>query len=67
MKFVPFTVSVKAAPPAAAVFGLKLVSVGAGLLLLMVNVTAPDKPPPGAGLKTVSCAVPALVTSAAFT
>ena len=38
MKFVPLTVSVKAAPPATAVVGFKLVSVGTGLGAgLMVN------------------------------
>jgi hypothetical protein len=38
MKFVPLTVSVKAAPPAVADDGLKVVSVGTGLGALMVNV-----------------------------
>jgi hypothetical protein len=31
----------------------------------MVNVAAPDVPPPGAGVVTVTLAVPALVISAA--
>ncbi len=47
-KFVPLTVSVNAAPPAVAEFGLKLVIVGEGLLML--KVAAGDEPPPGAGL-----------------
>jgi hypothetical protein len=62
-KFVPVMVRVKLPLPATAVAGLMLLIVGAGLL--MVNVTAPDSPPPGAGLKTVTFAVPAVATSLA--
>ena len=40
-----------------------LLIVGAGLV--MVNVAAPDSPPPGAGLKTVTFAVLAVATSLA--
>src|SRR5689334_17169731 len=65
MKFVPVTVSVNAGLPAATVLGEMELSVGAGLL--MVNVWATEVPPPGAGLKTVTCAVPAVATSAAVT
>ena len=61
MKFVPVTVSVKAEPPAVADDGLKLVSVGAGLL--MVKGIAPDVPPPG--FNTVTFTVPAAAISAA--
>jgi hypothetical protein len=43
-KFAPLIVSVKAAPPAVAQLGLKLVIVGGGL---MVNVDATEDPPPG--------------------
>src|SRR5262249_7669462 len=60
---VPLSVSVKDGPPAETEFGLKLVSVGTGLLT--VNVTLLDVPPPGAGLKTVTCAVPATAMSPA--
>ena len=46
-KFVPVMVRVKLPLPATVVAGLMLLIVGAGLL--MVNVTAPDSPPPGRG------------------
>ena len=55
-KLVPLTVSVKAAPPAVADAGLRLVVVGAGLLI--VKVRALEVPPPGAGLNTVTWARP---------
>ena len=65
-KFVPVTVSVNAAEPAAAEIGVMLVNVGAGLLAAVtVNDTCPEVPPPGVGLNTVTCAVPADATSAA--
>ncbi len=57
----PFTVRVKAAPPAVAVAGESEVIAGAGLL--MVKVSPGDSPPPGAGLKTVTLAVPAVAMS----
>ena len=63
MKFVPFTVSVKALPPAVTEEGVIDVVVGTGLLI--VKVCPPDVPPPGAGLNTVTLAVPALAISAA--
>lgn len=65
MKFAPVTVSVKAAPPAFTVFGLKLVSVGVGFGWAIVKAVAFEVPPPGVPLKTVTCAVPALAISAA--
>jgi hypothetical protein len=66
MKLVPFTVSVKADPPAVAELGLRLVVVGRGLSgTLIVKVWALEVPPPGVGLKTVTLAVPAVAMSAA--
>src|ERR1043166_6676306 len=59
----PVTVSVKALPPVTAPLGASAPSAGAGLL--MVNVTAPAVPPPGAGENTVTEAVPALAMSVA--
>jgi len=64
-KFVPVTVKVNCEPPAVAQVGLIAVVVGAGLLI--VNVTAFDVPPPGAGFTTVTAAVPAVATRAAGT
>src|SRR5688572_25441666 len=61
MKFVPFTVSVKAPDPAVALFGTIDVVVGTGLLML--KVCAFERPPPGVGLKTVTDAVPVDETS----
>src|SRR5205809_707882 len=62
-KFVPFTVRVKAAAPAVALPGVSEPIVGTGLL--MVNVSAPEVPPPGVGENTVTDAVPAVATSLA--
>ena|ERR1700731_3773048 len=60
-KFEPFTVSVKAGPPAVALLGeIELI---AGTGLLMVNVCAFDVPPPGATFITVTEAVPAVLIS----
>ena len=65
-KLVPLTVSVKAAPPAVAEEGLRLVIVGTGLSDgLIVKVIPFEVPPPGVGLKTVTVAVPAVAISAA--
>jgi hypothetical protein len=55
-KFDPFTVSANPNPPATALVGDIEFSKGTGLLV--VKVCAPDNPPPGAGLKTVTEAVP---------
>ena len=66
MKLVPLTVKVKAAPPAVADEGLRLVVVGTGLSgTLIVKVWVLEVPPPGAGLNTVTMAVPAVAMSAA--
>ena len=66
MKLLPFTVSVNPAPPAVAKAGLRLVVAGAGLLaILIVKVWALEVPPPGAGVNTVTVAVPAVVISEA--
>jgi hypothetical protein len=62
-KPVPFTVSVKPAPPAVPDDGLRLVVAGTGLLMLMV--CALEVPPPGAGLYTVTVAVPVVAISEA--
>ena len=48
IKFVPFTVRVKAAPPADALLGVSPLRVGTALLI--VNAKPLDVPPPGAGL-----------------
>ena len=63
LKFVPFTVRVKAGPPAVAPVGESVVVVGAGLFT--VNGEFTDVPPPGAGLVTVTLNVPAAAMSAA--
>lgn len=60
-KFDPTTTRVKAASPAIALEGDIEESAGTGLL--MVKMTAFEVPPPGVGLNTVTCAVPAAVTS----
>lgn len=57
-KPVPFTVRVKAAPPALALVGEMVVIVGAGLFT--VKLTGLEVPPPGAGLVTVTLKLPAL-------
>src|SRR3989338_8611133 len=62
-KFEPFTVSVKAAPPALALVGESELTAGTGLL--MVKVRELEVPPPGAGLNTVTKAVSAVAMSAA--
>src|SRR6266404_1726106 len=61
LKFVPVAVSVNAPLPATALVGEIELSVGAGLLI--VNVEAPEVPPPGVGLKTVTVAVPVAAMS----
>jgi hypothetical protein len=63
MKFVPFTVRVKAVPPAVALLGEIVVTLGIGLLT--VKVTALEVPPPGVGLVTVTLKVPAVAMSEA--
>ena len=67
IKLVPVTVSETAAP-AETVEGCNPVSAGIGLpAALIVNVSAPDVPPPGVGLNTVTEAVPAVAMSLAGT
>jgi hypothetical protein len=61
----PFTVKVKAAPPAVALEGEIEVIAGTGLGAVIVKAILPQVPPPGAGLKTVTWAVPAAAISAA--
>ena len=60
----PLTVRSNAALPAMMFAGLSVAATGATFSI--VNVTDDDVPPPGAGLTTVTCAVPALATSAAW-
>src|SRR5439155_661487 len=62
-KFVPFTVSVKAASVTDLLVGEMLVVVG--ITLFTVNVCALDVPPPGTGFVTVMLNVPAVVRSLA--
>ena len=61
-KFVPVTVSVNAAPPATAAAGPSDEMAGSGLSI--VKFRAADVPPPGAGVVTVTIAIPAVATSA---
>src|SRR2546427_175709 len=65
MKSVAVTGSVNAAPRARAVFGDREVSVGLAFGAVIVNVCGLEVPPPGAGLKTVTEAVPADAMSVA--
>lgn len=65
LKFVPVTVSENPAEPASAEFCESEPNVGNGSSI--VNVTAEDVPPPGAGLNTVTEAVAAVRMSAAGT
>ena len=67
MKPLPLTLRVKAALPATALGGVSEVIDGTGLALLIVNAFALEVPPPGAGLKTVTLALPALAMSPAGT
>ena len=62
-KLLPLTVSVKAAPAAAALLGASALSVGAGGSTMKVR--AAEVPPPGAGVTTVTWAVPAATMSLA--
>ena len=63
-KPVPVRVNVNAAPPTVEEAGAIEVSAGAESGL-MVNDRVPDVPPPGAGLVTVTVAVPAVAIAAA--
>jgi hypothetical protein len=62
-KLVPFTVSVKAAPPFVALAGESVVTVGKGLPI--PKVAAVDVPPPGAGFVTVTFTFPDVAISGA--
>jgi hypothetical protein len=62
-KFAPVTVSVKPDVPATRAFGVSDAIVGTGLSI--VKVRGLDVPPPGAGVETVTEAVPAVAMSAA--
>src|SRR5207247_10549414 len=64
-KFVPVAVNANVAPPAVALVGEIELSVGTGLVAVIVNVTEPDVPPPGVGLNTVTAAVPVAAMSLA--
>src|SRR5215207_5846321 len=63
MKPEPLTTSVKLGPPGAAEFGVRLTIEGPGLPISRLTVL--ETPPPGGGVKTVTCAVPGAATSAA--
>jgi len=67
IKPVPVTVSAKAAAPAVALVGVTEVRLGAGLGAVIANAIAPEVPPPGAGLTTVTEALPEAAISAAVT
>src|SRR4029450_819121 len=64
-KPVPFTVSVKAGLPAPVKFGLRVVIAGTGFPLVIVNITAFEVPPIGAGFDTVMTALPGAAISLA--
>ena len=57
-KLVPLVTNVNEPEPAVAILGDKPVSVGRGLVLVIVNVSELLVPPPGVGVKTVIAAVP---------
>lgn len=65
-KLLPPTVSVIALLPALTVLGARDDKIGMGFEgATMVNVSTPEAPPPGAGLTTLTCTVPATVKSVA--
>ena len=65
-KLLPFTVSVKPAPPAGVLVGASEVSAGTGFVAaVMVNVKTFEVPPPGAGFTTVTGALPWVTMSLA--
>jgi pectin methylesterase-like acyl-CoA thioesterase len=59
----PVTVSVNAAAPAVTLAGDTDTTLGTGFAI--VNARSPEAPPPGAGVHTDTCAVPAAATSGA--
>jgi hypothetical protein len=64
-KFEPVTASVKPDVPTSTEFGVSDVIAGTGLSI--VKVRGLDVPPPGAGVETVTEAVPVVAMSAAVT
>ena len=67
-KLEPFTVIVRSGPPVAALAGVNDVKAGAGLLpagTLTTKVCMAEVPPPGPGVTTVTCALPAAAMSLA--
>jgi hypothetical protein len=65
-KFVPITAKVKACAPAGAQLGSRELIVGMGFVpLLMGKLTILEVPPPGAGLVTITAAMPAEAIAAA--
>ncbi len=66
-KSLPLTVSANAGLPDAALDGTSVEIAGTGFKGLMVKVIAPEVPPPGVGLNTVTLAVPTAVRSDAGT
>lgn len=64
-KFVPVTVTTIAPPPATTALGANVNAPGTGLLIGKLTVF--DVPPPGAGLTTVTVALPVAAISAAAT
>jgi len=65
-KFVPDTVTL-AKVPACALDGLREVIVGTTVGAVIVNGNELEGPPPGDGLETVTCAVPAVANAEAGT
>ena len=63
----PFTANVNPVDPTVTLLGVIEVSTGRGLGAVIVKTAAAEAPPPGAGFRTVTCAVPAAATSAAVT
>jgi len=59
-KFAPVALSVKAAPPAAAEFGVRADREGAGALLVTLKVTPPEAAPPGFTTVTLGAAAEAM-------
>lgn len=63
-KLLPLAVRVIVPLPAAAEFGVSDDKTGSGLDgAVIVNPNTPEAPPPGAGLKTFTCAVPTAAKS----
>lgn len=60
-----FSVNVNAEPPAVALVGAMELSVGEGLVDVMLKVFAAEVPPPGVGVKTVTEALPVAAMSLA--